>query len=67
MSESNAILTFQAHPEINGTSAKKAMLGDDGTYTCVQTPKQLEETIARCEGPQDGLAILDRVIQWVYE
>jgi GMP synthase-like glutamine amidotransferase len=67
ISESNMVLSFQAHPEIDGVFAKEVLVDDDKTYIERYTSKEIEELIRTCEDPQDGLAILERVVQWVVE
>jgi hypothetical protein len=67
VSESNTILTFQAHPEIGSGFAREILLDDDNTYTAGRTREDLDEVLERIGDPQDGLDLLLRVLEWVHE
>lgn len=65
-SPDNRVLTFQGHPEMNAKLAQ-AILADAPAYTERFTVDQLLEISKRMELDQDGLAIFERIVQWVQE
>lgn len=67
VSQSNKILSFQAHPEIGGEFSRMILEDDDTTYVEGQTQEKIEKMIQRVGDKQDGLDLLRRVVQWVNE
>lgn len=67
ISEANNILTFQAHPEISTTLAKKMLLEEDKEYNGNSSAEELEREIRKVDQPTDGGKLLARVIQWLKE
>lgn len=67
LSQSNFVLSLQAHPEIDGLFARQILGDDDPTYTKKLTPSEISHVKAHCTDSQDGLTILARVIEWVKE
>lgn len=67
VSISDKILSFQAHPEINGEFSKKILEDDDTTYVEGLTREEIENMIRTVGDKQDGLDLLRRVVQWVSE
>ena len=67
VSLSNAVLSFQAHPEIDGVFSRKILDDDDPTYTERLTPAEVHDLKAHCADKQDGLEILQRVMEWLNE
>lgn len=67
ISESNMIISFQAHPEIDGVFSRKIFDDDDPTYIERLTQDEIADLKAHCADPQNGLDILTRVLEWVHE
>lgn len=67
LSASHKILSFQAHPEIDGVFGKKILEDDDTTYTEGQTQEHVQKMIREVSDKQDGLDMLRRVVRWVNE
>ena len=67
VSKCNMMLGIQAHPEIGGQFAREILEDGDTTYTEGQSEDAVLEMRERVEGPQDGLDILRRVVEWVGE
>jgi GMP synthase-like glutamine amidotransferase len=67
LSESNTMLGLQAHPEIGREFSMKILMDDDTTYTEGRTEAEIAQIRERAGGKQDGLDLLRRVVEWVYE
>lgn len=67
LSETNTILSFQAHPEIDGIFAKKILDNDDPTYVESVSPEEVQQIKDHCADKQDGLVMLERVVKWMGE
>lgn len=61
----NTIVTFQGHPEMNASLAKR-MLKKAPTYMCVEGSEK-EEISRRMETEHDGAMIWNRVLTWAGE
>lgn len=67
LSHSNAVISFQAHPEIDGIFSRKILDDDDPTYIEHLIPTEVNDLKNHCGDAQDGLEMLARVIAWVEE
>jgi GMP synthase-like glutamine amidotransferase len=67
LSESNTMLGLQAHPEIGREFSMKILMDDDTTYTEGRTEAEVAQIRERAGGKQDGIDLLRRVVEWVYE
>ncbi|KAK7556895.1 class I glutamine amidotransferase-like protein [Phyllosticta citricarpa] len=66
VSNDNAILTFQGHPEMSAKLAQ-SLLANASTYTQAMSDDEQRNVATRMEKEHDGNAILSRVVRWVYE
>jgi GMP synthase-like glutamine amidotransferase len=67
LSDSNTVISFQAHPEINGVFSRKILDDDDPTYIEHLTSTEIDDLKNHCADAQDGVDMLARVIAWVEE
>jgi GMP synthase-like glutamine amidotransferase len=63
----NTILTFQGHPEVHSTLAKKMLVEEDDVYNGNSSEEKIQEELLKLEQPTDGVVILQRVIEWAKE
>ena len=61
------MLSFQAHPEIMGEFATFVMRHSDSYARKGMSKEQVEENIQRLGDGQDGLVVLERILEWVRE
>jgi Ca2+-binding EF-hand superfamily protein len=67
ISDDNMMLSFQPHPEIMGEFATFVMRHGDSYAGKGMNKEQVEETIQRLGDEQDGLVMLEKVLEWVRE
>lgn len=67
VSASNTIFSIQAHPEIDGIFSKKILDDDDPTYVQRYGAAEVKNIKTRCTDPQDGPAIVSRIMEWIQE
>ncbi|KAK5050507.1 hypothetical protein LTR84_003788 [Exophiala bonariae] len=67
LSHSNTVISFQAHPEIDGIFSRKILDDDDPTYIEHLTSAEVDDLKNHCADAQDGTDMLARVIAWVEE
>ncbi|CEN60967.1 Putative Copper/iron-regulated glutamine amidotransferase [Aspergillus calidoustus] len=67
VNEANTVLSFQAHPEIGADLARKMLLEEDDVYNGNIAAAELNKEVLKLDQGLDGLRLLERVIQWVYE
>jgi hypothetical protein len=67
VSNSNMILSFQSHPEIMSEFATFVMRNGNSYVGKGMTESDVEEKIKGLGGEQDGLVVLERVLEWVME
>jgi len=65
VNESNTIMTFQGHPELNEELAK-TLLAHTPSYMGLDDAKG-EEFLKRMEQDHDGIKIWERILQWIKE
>lgn len=60
------IFTFQAHPEMD-FSTVEAITQHTDIYTKGKSKEQVEDVVRRASNGHDGLFILSKIVQWVYD
>lgn len=67
ISPSNMVLSFQAHPEIMDEFATFVMRNSNHYDGKGMSKGDVEEKITRLGDEQDGMVVLERVLDWVRE
>jgi glucosinolate gamma-glutamyl hydrolase len=66
LSENNAILTFQGHPEMSPELAK-LLMESESMYTKDLSKEEVRKLVQGAEGEHDGMKVWERVLKWVLE